>query len=350
MAKMIRAARHYQKPDSAVAALAVKGQRAVKREMKEALAQLGELIPRERAIRQARAADWAGVRLLVSWGHFQETLKGPLGRLILLRHDGAALAVRKINGAFAQARRAVRFRKVEVIDKAVGDRFNFDLYDEPTLRRIRAAQDALIRELDAEARRTINTVISSSARRGLGPEAIVDDIRENIGLTARQAQAVLNYEDLLRSLDAQALERRLRNGQYDDALIEAIESGDSLSEAAIARMVDDYRENYLDYRAETIAQSESVRAVNAGLQDAYQQAIDRVALPEEAIRQFWQLGDRPCPVCESIPDRNPDGVAIGETFDSSEGQQVAPPVHPNCNCSLEIVTDLDKVPAEEVAA
>ncbi len=111
--------------------------------------------------------------------------------------------------------------------------------------------------------------------------------------------------------------------------------------------VTNYIENYLDYRAATIAQTESVRASNAGLQDAYRQAIARGALPSDAVTQHWKvaLDERTCPVCRSIPDLNPDGIRIEQPFISIGGPFTVPPdPHPNCRCSLEIVTDLAKVP------
>lgn len=376
MAKRILAARHYAKPDSMQRKLVAATKPAIRKELREALAHLGDIVPRAAAIERVRHADWRGLKDAIPFGHFREVLKAPFGRIVKLRHAAAEISTRKINGAFVRAGRRVRFRKglpmgpdpvdmlpvdtiihalrsvgwaggEPAVEKAVGDRFNFDLYDDGTQQRIREAQDALIVELDAGARETIDTIIMNGARLGLSAEEVVDDIRADISLTARQAQAVMNYEDLLRDLDPAALERQLRNTAYDDELIDAIDSGADLSDVAIARMVDAYRDNYLDYRAETIAETESTRAVNAGLQDAYAQAIDRGALPADAVKQYWLLGDKPCPVCESIPPANEDGRAVGEAFDSIDGPQDAPPVHPNCNCDLEFVTDLDKVPDEE---
>lgn len=167
-----------------------------------------------------------------------------------------------------------------------------------------------------------------------------------IGLTARQSQAVANYRRMLEDLDPGALQRQLRNFLEDDAVQAALDSGEDLDAALIDKLTQDYADNYLDYRAETIADTESTRAVNAGLQDVYSQAIDRGVFPAEAVRQYWQvdLDEKTCPVCLSIPDMNPDGVAIDESFDSIEGPQDAPPVHPNCRCDISIVTNLDMVP------
>jgi hypothetical protein len=543
MAKQVRAARHYQDRRSAVRLIADAGIPSIKRDVKGALQHMRTLLPAD-ADQRARAGDWHGLIRNIAWGHFREVLKAPFARIGKVREAGAQLGAQKINGTFAQARRQVKFRKIEydpterddaqfddlakyspdqprdergrwtsshsidlggrkitvtrdrasrasghrivevnvaalnhawsqdkgfyvgehgtgaaignrydnfrqwiathdsmeasvvgvqsdgrvgfengrhrfavlrdaglrtipvamdrasarnaqrfgllakrysdeelgkevignsvssrwpvsgrsdnwrtsagditeaVVEKDIGDRFTFDLYDEKTQARLRQAQDDLIQQIEDTSRDTIEQIIISGAQDGLGPDEIVGDIRDMIGLTDRQAQAVLNYESMLRDLDPDALVRRLRNGLYDDQLQEAIDNDDDLSEAAIVAMTGDYLDNFLDYRAEMIAQTEATRAASAGLQDAYAQAIDRGVFPSDAVRQFWQIAgdEKTCEICQSCADMNEDGVAIDEPFDSIDGPQDAPPdPHPSCRCSLEIVTDLDQVPEE----
>lgn len=361
MAKRVRPARHWQSKDAPLRVMAENAKPRIKRDIKAALKHLGTLLPAN-ADHWARAGDWYGLRREIHWNQFRQVLKAPFATIGGVRHAAAQLGVKQINKTFADARRKVRFRKqveshpqavleamaeVIALEKDVGDQFNFDLYDQATQDRLRAAQDDLISQLETSARDTIENIVLAGAQAGLSPEDIVGDIRELIGLTDRQAQAVMNYENLLRTLDTDALNRQLRNTTMDEAVRAAIDSGQDLSEDQIEALVDDYTNNYLDYRAETIAQTESTRAVNAGLQDAYQQAIDRGVFPADAVRQHWTvaLDERTCEICLSIPDMNEDGVAIGDPFDSVDGPQDAPPdPHPNCRCSLEIVTDLDKVP------
>jgi hypothetical protein len=174
----------------------------------------------------------------------------------------------------------------------------------------------------------------------------MDDIRSWIGLTDTQSAAVANYRRMLEDLDPDVLQRQLRNVLEDDQIQEAIDNEVNLEGAYVDKMVQDYADNYLDYRAEMIAQTEATRAASAGLQDAYSQAIDRGVFPSDAVTQFWKvdLDERTCPICLSVPDMNPDGVSMDETFDSIDGPQDAPPAHVNCRCEIEVVTDLDMVP------
>lgn len=233
--------------------------------------------------------------------------------------------------------------------KAIGDGFDFDRFDEDTLRRLREAQDELIAELDQRARDTVASVIERGVRAGDAAAEIAANIRDTIALTDRQANAVANYRRLLEDIDQRALGRELRNKEFDDTVQDAIDTGEFLSDTAIERMVEDYADNYLDYRADTIARTESLRAANAGLRDSYRQAADRGVFPAEAVTRNWlaAIDERTCPVCMSIVENNPQGVGLDEDFQSDDGPIDDPPVHPSCRCTIEMQTNLDMLPSDE---
>lgn len=352
MAKRVRPASHWQHPNSVVRRIAIKAVPALARDLREAFDHLGELLPSQ-AVDLVRTGRIDDLKHHMRWGHYREVLKGVFARMINVRQDAADAGVKEINAAFEHAGRVIRFRKlIDDVAKAIGDRFNFDMLDADTQERVRQAQDALIRQLEVSARDAIDGIVTAGVKAGLSPADIVDDIREMVGLTDTQVQAVFNYRSMLEDLDPNALRRQLRNAAHDVDIQDAIDAGDVLDADVIDAFVADYVSNYLDYRAATIAQTESVRASNAGLQDAYQQAIDRGALPADAVRRSWKisLDEKTCPVCLSIPDRNPDGRALDEPFDSIDGQFDQPPEpHPNCRCGLEFVTDLNKVPDTDAA-
>jgi hypothetical protein len=334
MAKRIRPAKNYQRKDAPIRMIVLGAKPKVAKALRASLGHLSTMVPTARAIALFKAGRWREIKGEIAWGHFREILKAPFNRIAFVHEAGAALGVQKINGAFNAKQRQVRFRKglgsVEVVfGKDIGTQFNFDRFSQATQDALRQAQDDLIAQLEQSARDTIDQIVMSGALTGLGAEEIVSDIRDLIGLTDTQAQAVLNYRNMLENLDSGALQRQLRNDAMDQMVQDAIASGDQIAADQIDQMVQDYTDNYLDYRAATIAQTESARAANEGLHDAYSQAIDRGALPDDAVKREWELGDMPCPVCESIPDSNPDGVGVDEPFDSSDGPQDDPPVHPN---------------------
>jgi len=338
MPKRIRPARAYQKPDDPVLRLSRSAMRGVARDLRSAFANLGDMVPVDKV--SAALKRGQSPASLINFHHFREILRAPFTRLGKLRQAGGELGARQINGVFAAHQRHVRFKKAAT-------QFNFDSFAPSVQQSIRQAQDVFIAKLESDARDTVQTIIADGVRNGTPLDDVASNIKDMIGLTDTQAQAVLNYQRMLMELDPGALARQLRNTDYDAVLQDAIDNDTTLSDAAIQSMVDDYTDNYLDYRAATIAQTESTRAANAGLHDAYSQAVERGALPEDAITRQWQLADNPCPICESIADNNEDGVGVNEDFDSDEGPISDPPVHTNCECSVDYVTDLTQLPDDD---
>ena len=344
MIKRIRAARHYQRADDQVCALATRACPAIAKGLREALQWLSDSVDVSKIKHVLEHGNDPAAT--IDWHHFREVLKAPFGKLAQLYTAAAQLGARKINGSFNAAGRSVRYRKTAfgAVAKDIVDQYAFDTLSPETQQKLRDAQDALIVELEDGARDAIEQIITDGVRTGASVDEMADSIRSFISLTDTQAQAALNCQAMLYNLDPAALERRLRNTDFDDTLLDAIDSGEDLNDATVSSMVEDYVSNYLDYRALSIAQTESTNAANRGLHDSYAQAIDRGVFPPDAVRRFWQLADHPCPICESIPDMNPDGVAVGDDFDSIEGPIDDPAVHPNCFCSVTYITDLTKVP------
>lgn len=337
MAKQIRAARHYQRADDRTRGIAERAAPKVAQALRGALAQLKATMPAKQLADDIRAGK--DPRQNIDFNHFRETLRSGMTPLVETRIAAAQAGTNRIKASFTRAGRGLRYRKA-----AAQPDLAFDSLDPDVLASMREQQDELIAQLEQDARDTIETAIADGVANGLDADEIADSIRDVISLTETQAQAVLNYQNMLYNLDTGALDRQLRNTEYDAAVQDAIDAGEFLSEADVQSMVDDYISNYLDYRADTIARTESSRAANSGLHDAYSQAIDRGVLTDESVTRQWQLADHPCPICESIPDNNPDGVGVNDSFDSDDGPVDDPPVHPNCMCSVEYVTNLDMLP------
>lgn len=107
---------------------------------------------------------------------------------------------------------------------------------------------------------------------------------------------------------------------------------------AVARAQEegDLRQQYQDVldavgdeeRAELIARTESMTAVNAGTREAWHQAVDDGLLPPTARRQWIAtLDEGVCPLCEALDGRETD--MEGEYEPGVEG----PPLHPRCRCT-----------------
>jgi hypothetical protein len=85
-------------------------------------------------------------------------------------------------------------------------------------------------------------------------------------------------------------------------------------------------------RAEMIARTEVSFAQNAGVLEAARQARDATGVK---LQKVWTLGgDNPCPLCE---DAAAEGAVDLEDDFGEAGD--APPLHPNCECELELIED-----------
>jgi hypothetical protein len=101
---------------------------------------------------------------------------------------------------------------------------------------------------------------------------------------------------------------------------------------------------FSDARAEMIARTEINMAQNQGVLEAGRQARDAGA----DVRKVWTLGDNPCPQCE---DAAAEGdIDLDDDFGSDAGD--SPPLHPNCECSLDLIVaddEEEEEPEEEEA-
>lgn len=373
--RRIRPAKHYQHPQAPVRALADKAIPSLSRALRTALKASRSLFDVSRAEWLLQQGRYREIADLIDWNHSDQAMRHPLAMLGDVWLAGGKVGARKINGAFTSRRRVVRYKKAagveerlhadgltaphrsaaapilpedwfeaSIIEKDQSDLFNFDRFDPVTQAHIRSFQDALITQLGVDSRVTIEETILAALRAGKSPADIARQIKATIGLTDKQAAAVLRFRQQLEDMDPALLTRKLTGDT--SAFIEARAAGKTIEASTIDQMAATYADNYLNYRALMIATTEATRASSLGLQDSYQQAIDRGAMPAEAVTQYWQisLDEKTCDHCLSVVDMNPDGVPFGEQFQSDDGMIDGPPYHPNCRCSLEFVTNLDLVP------
>lgn len=167
----------------------------------------------------------------------------------------------------------------------------FDAVNDRAVLAARRNEYELIQGLTAETRQTIRQVVVDGQRAGLNPRTIARDIRDSITLTPNQAQHVANYRRALEQGDwSNALGRELSSGQTDRTVRRLARDGGSMTEQQIDQAVERYRQNYVTYRAETIARTEGSRNVHAGLREGMQQAIDRGDVKADQVLREWIHG------------------------------------------------------------
>ena len=321
-------ASQYQRKDDPVRLIAEAGQKKLAASIAAAFRHLRKTISKEQIADRIRARDYRGAGAQ-ELERFRDGLQHPFAQIAAIyRASGERVAQRLTR----QLRHVRSVRKDTTPSGGPGGVYAFDLYTPEVVDQLSDYQDAFITALTDDQRQAVLDAIVSGVQAGESADDIAADIVTNIGLTDRQAQAVANLATMLANGDSAALTRSLLDDP-DVALIQdALDAGQTLSDVTIDDIVSNYADNMLDYRADMISQTESVRASNLGLQDAYGQAIDRGVFPADAVKKFWltALDERVCPICRPIPARHKDGIDVNGAFETSAGQIEYPPAHPNC--------------------
>lgn len=250
-----------------------------------------------------------------------------------------------------------------------GVTWQFDRLNPTLVTWLQAYKLSLIRQVNDGTREGIRAALLTGMTEGANPKTTAVTIKEIVGLTERQSKAVMNFRDSLETfhlrrsakgwnlsqpidrvngtqvfkpgkdgkpMDA-ILERRLRDFRYDKALQRAMDTGKPLSPEQIDKMTAAYARKYRAYRARNIARTESIRATNIGVQEAWRQATASGLIAEGLVRRKWVVAkdERTCETCQSAVKMNPEkGVPLGAPFASLKGPVMLPPMHPGCRCTI----------------
>jgi SPP1 gp7 family putative phage head morphogenesis protein len=209
----------------------------------------------------------------------------------------------------------------------VGIRLRFDLVNPESIKFLENYAFDQIEEISAETRERIRQVLLRAFKQGGHPFQQAREIRQWIGLTARQDQDLADYRSALENNSPAALERPLRDRRFDRSVAKAIQQGRALDEARIDKLVARYRELLVQDRARTIARTETIRAANEGQRESWRQARDHGLLDPATTRRVWiASGDsNTCATCLAL---NGKTVGLNEEFPGGD-----PPCHPKCRCS-----------------
>lgn len=163
----------------------------------------------------------------------------------------------------------------------------------------------MVTGISAETEKAIRVVIAQAIRDGVPPYEAAVEILPLIGLTSPQAQAVQNYRDQL--------------------------EGSGLAGRKIEEKVNEYADQLLEARADAIARTEIMDALNEGQQAAWLQAQDDGVLTEGATKEWITTPDEL--TCDDCAPMDGKTVPIDSEFDGGD-----PPLHPNCRCTIAIGT------------
>ena len=248
----------------------------------------------------------------------------------------AAFASSVNNGVITSANNTAIF-----LSAATEEIVDFDITNHGAVAVMQENRLRLISGFTQEQRIATREALVDGIQRGLNPRQQAQAFRDSIGLTQRQVQAIANYRRLLEDNNSGSLRRALRDRRFDPTVLRAIRDQEPLAGAQINKMVSRYRERYLDFRAETIARTETLAAVHEGSEQMYQQAFADGTLDPELLTREW-ITARDERVRGSHASMHGQKRRVGEAFISGAGIALRFPGDPKapaqetvqCRCVL----------------
>lgn len=169
-----------------------------------------------------------------------------------------------------------------------GHSVTFEVTNERAVSYLRRSRFDLIRGFTQTQIETTRAVLLDGQAQGLNPRVQARALRDAIGLTDYQYQIVANYRRALETGDVgDALARELRDRRGDRRIARMREQ--PLTQKEIDARVDAYRRRWIAFRAETIARTEALRAVHAGADESWLQAVEDGDIDPALIECEWNI-------------------------------------------------------------
>lgn len=217
----------------------------------------------------------------------------------------------------------------------------FDATQERAVKLMRSSQLKFVQDISKSQRNTIRNAMARSFQREQSPRQAAQSFIGSIGLTPAQQDAVDNYRTLLENGSAAALDRELRNRRFDSSVERAVDEDEPLSDSQIDRMVEAYRRNMLNLRAETIARTESLGVMSAARDEAARQVMEQADLAPEDVTRTWSA-TRDKRTRDSHYSMDGQEVGLDDPFVTPDGEELQYPGDPNasagerinCRCTI----------------
>lgn len=243
----------------------------------------------------------------------------------------------RVAGAFGGVRDRIR--------RGVANAINYFKRDLPTAARvgvafdhlaptvvtaIRGLQTRVIQGLTEDMRAAVRQEVEVALRAGANPREAARVLRRVLSLAPNQAEAVRNFEAMLKAGDREALTRVLRDRRFDSTLERALGAeGDGLEAGQIEKMVDAYRRRMEAYNAETQARTAALDAQKLAQRLTWDDAVRAGTVDGSELLKRWSgvLDDRER---ESHLEMEGEVVPWNEPF--SNGQMIPGEDEYNCRC------------------
>lgn len=297
-------------------------------------------------IRDAVLATWTELRKSVTYAELENTLitegvNGMMKYLDNLEPTLRAMLMPDLQDAMSESGRLV----VEILPSGTitvpGYVPSVQFTNPYAVQAVRDYSFNMIRGISVETRAAVRDSITTAVSQGRPPAAVARDFKQTIGLTVEQEKSVQNYRKYLETLNSDALQRESRDKRFDRTVEAAIKNDKPLTKANIDKMVAAFRRKREAQRAQTIARTESMSALDLGQDMALNQTSEDGALAPDLISNWNVARDgRQRDAHDVVPAMNPNGVPYGQFFQTPLGPMRYPrdrkygtaPNVINCRC------------------
>lgn len=277
-------------------------------------------------------------------------------------NESARIVAETVNAEFVRTYTVGGFEAADFVQRAIGLQVNFNQVNERAIGQLQQETQRLItrfteqqRQATAQALQAALPSLTEGLRVGVNPRETARAFRDSIGLTPNQEEWVRNYRRALEQNSARSLQYELRDRRFDSTTQNAIDRGEPLSQTVIDRNVQRYRERAIKYRSEVIARTESLRSLNLGLREGFQQQIDNGNLNANQLQRKWVTA-RDERVRDSHSPMNGQLRPWNEPFVSGAGVTLLHPGDPNApgretiQCRCIATTRIDRTREQEQQA
>ncbi len=238
---------------------------------------------------------------------------------------------------------------------------SFDMRNPVAEQRLAQQATGLIQGLTEEAEQIARQYLAEGLAAGQNPRKTALELlgrkaangrRQGgiLGLTDGQASWVSRARLELKNGDyGQYLTRKARDKRFDGTIRRAMTSGKPLTAEQISRITERYSEKLLRYRAETVARTETMEALNSSKRAAYEQTIAEtgadadlsvkrwIATKDSRTRDQHRAMDGIEVIGLDAPFTLPDGSQMMHPCDTSMGAPASQIIQCRCTYSVRLV-------------
>lgn len=160
--------------------------------------------------------------------------------------------------------------------------FAFDNLSPDVVQAVKQLETRVITDLETSVRETVRQRVLRGITDGEPASKIARDLRNVIGLSPSQEQAVSNYRKALSGEGKNPLDYELRDRRYDKTVTRG-----ELTDTQIEKMSEAYRRKMLAHNANTVSKTAVLDSQKLGQHLSMKQAVEQGIIDGGRLRKRW---------------------------------------------------------------